>query len=188
MDKRKALIVEVLKTLLAFASAVIVAYFGYLQVRVETEIPIHATATAEANLVFGVLQTPSSISESSLTPTPLPEKYVPETHPPRIIKVTETREKVAGEELIHKVFSFTDPDGDAYLMVYRLVSTSLEVPPTIQNDPIVAPPEEQKERALVIGTWRCGTKYHNYTVILEARILDRKGNYSEPQPVTFVCP
>ena len=185
--KRKDLIVELLKALLTFASAVIVAYFGYLQVRVEKEIPIHATATAEAHLLFTVSQTPSlALAPSPVTP--LPETSVPQTHAPEIGMVTETREKVAGENLIHKAFSFTDPDGDAYLVVYKLVFTSLKVTPAIQNDSITASPEEQRKTAVVIGTWRCGTKYHNYTVILEARVLDREGNYSEPEIVTFVCP
>ena len=167
---------KVLIAALSAISAILVAYLGYLQVRVEVEAPLHATQTAE-------------MRKSQAEVTAFAEATSPSLpNAPKITKITEVREDVAGEVLIHKYLFFIDPDGDASLVVYKLLSTTLDVTPTIENDPILAPAEMQEKGAVVVGTWKCGVRYHNYKVVLEARILDKAGNYSDARRVEFVCP
>jgi len=180
-----------LQILLGFAGTIIVAYLGYLGVRATVETPIHATQTAEAKStsIF-----PTATAVVVATATLMPENTIQVVEPtvgnhvPLILKIAERKEYVGNDLFIHKDIYFTDSDGDAYTVAYKLISTTLNASEiTVKNDAIVASSDEQKYQAIVVGTWECGTRYRNYTIVLEARILDKAGNQSEPITITFNC-
>jgi hypothetical protein len=180
-----------LQILLGFAGTVIVAYLGYLGVRATVETPIHATQTAEAR---SIPFSPTATTIVAATMKPMSENTIQVVEPtvgnhvPLIIKIAERKEYVGNDLFIHKDIYFTDSGGDAYTVAYKLISTTLNSSEiTVKNDAVVASSVEQKYQAIVVGTWECGTRYKNYTIVLEARILDRAGNQSEPIIITFDC-
>jgi hypothetical protein len=132
---------------------------------------------------------------TALFPLPLPTSIIdtPETtalllqvvHVPIIQKVEEQEDFKAGKLFLYKDIFFIDAAGDAYLVTYELVSSTI-AGIQVQNDSIQSSPSEQITGTYVIGTWDCGNM-GTYTIILEARILDRAGNQSKPVEVTFKC-
>jgi hypothetical protein len=138
------------------------------------------------------LQQPSMVpleTQMEIRTLPPPTQTFPPLiidHTPVILRITERKENKNGELIIYKDIYFTDAAGDAVTVVYKLDSTTIDKV-EITNDDILSSPDEQKSEALVTGKWECGTKYKNYLVVLEARILDKAGNLSEPVEITFVC-
>jgi hypothetical protein len=55
------------KEVLAFLGVIIAAYIGYIGIRAQIEIPIHATQTAEAKPTSVLLDTPTPVSSSTAT-------------------------------------------------------------------------------------------------------------------------
>lgn len=107
---------------------------------------------------------------------------------PLMLQISERQGNGDNGLIIYKDIYFVDPDGDAYVVAYKLLSTSLNPSAiTVKNDSIKSTPDEQKKGAIVVGAWECGYKYSNYSVILEARILDNAGNQSEPFVLEFNC-
>lgn len=93
---------------------------------------------------------------------------------------------MVGDELfIHQDISFQDPDGDAFLVTYAMLWTTLSTI-HVEDDPITALPDAQRAGAIVTATWRCGRTPHQ--VMLRAWILDRAGQRSQPVDLLFSCP
>jgi hypothetical protein len=193
------LIVIAIITVLGTIIGTIITVTGNYNVeklRQETELTrialiTNSTQTAEARNNYA---SPTATTIIPITATPMPESTVQVVEPtlgnhtPLILKIEERKEYVGKNLFIHKDIYFTDFGGDAYTIAYKLMSTTLNSSKiTVKNDVIVASSDEQKYQAIAVATWECGTLYRNYTVILEARILDRAGNQSEPKVITFTC-
>ena len=107
---------------------------------------------------------------------------------PRMLQILERQENSENGLIIYKDIYFVDEDGDAFVVAYALISTTLDRNEIIiKNDLITSNPDEQKKGTVVTGAWYCGYKYSNYWIILEARILDIAGNQSEPFVLEFNC-
>jgi hypothetical protein len=130
--------------------------------------------------------TPEITTVETIPPAPPADQPVMINHTPVILRLAERKENKNGELIIYKDIYFMDSGGDATTVVYKLISTTIENF-KVNDDTILASSDEQKYEASVTGTWECGTKYHNYLVVLEARILDKAGNLSEPVSITFSC-
>jgi hypothetical protein len=124
---------------------------------------------------------PTVTISSSETPAPLPQV----NHIPIISKVVEREESKAGELYLYKDIFFSDASGDAYLVAYELVSASI-AGIQVNNDPIPSLASEQEIGTYITGTWNCRNT-GIYTIILQARIMDRAGNQSVPVELTFHC-
>jgi hypothetical protein len=117
----------------------------------------------------------------TFVPTPSPS---PGPRPPEILRVEERRQQVGADLFIHKDIFFRDPDGDAWLVTYRVVWTTLSSI-RVEDDPITADPASQRTGAIVTATWRCGATPHD--VVLRAWIVDRAGLVSDPVDLSFSC-
>jgi hypothetical protein len=101
----------------------------------------------------------------------------------------EQTETDSGSQLvINQDVFFSDPDGDAYLIEYGLISVSANIPGFhFENDNIKTLPEQQIQGTYKTITWECGKTRQIYDVTLQAQIVDRAGNRSVPFSVVFKC-
>ncbi len=108
---------------------------------------------------------------------------------PIMMQISERQGVDATGAIIYKEIYFIDTDGDADYVTYRLISYTNIDPKDIKilNDDIKSGPDEQKTGAIVEAPWWCKQKYHNYTILLEARIVDNAKNQSEPFDLEFYC-
>ena len=122
-------------------------------------------------------------------PTPLPAEQTDAAHAPVILRVEERTENQNGQLLLYKDIYFTDPDGDAIILVNKLVSTDPEdIPARFADDPITVPVDEQKRTGLITISIGCRVALNPYSYTTEDRIRDAAGNLSEPATVIFACP
>ena len=119
---------------------------------------------------------------TSTPPQPLPMAAEnPEAAPaPVILRVVDREETKGGFLYLYQEIYFTDPDGDAASITYKMISSSLSYPILLPDDPIETSAEEQKGEALFTVGGRCREKME---LVIESRIRDEFGNLSEP--VTF---
>jgi hypothetical protein len=121
------------------------------------------------------------------TYTPFPEPtFTPNMiyRLPVIDNVVLRVENAENGKLLHQDIYFHDMDGDSYIVVYELVS-STRAGIKFENDPITADANQQKNGAKVTGTWHCKTG--SYIVILRATILDAAGHASNSKNIDFDC-
>ena len=118
-------------------------------------------------------------------PVPQPAGQTPTgSQPPVVLRVVEREEVIDGFLYVYDDIYFTDPDGDADVVTYNLVSSTLPFRLSFTDDPIEASPEEQKGEALFTVAGRCWQKLE---VVFESRIGDQDGNQSEPVLFTLSC-
>ncbi|GEM_PF-1554124 len=127
---------------------------------------------------------PPSPTRPRLSPTFVPTPS-PSPRPPEILRVEERRQRLGADLFIHKDLFFRDPDGDAWLVTYRVMRTTL-ASIRVEDDLITADPSSQRTGAIVTATWRCGATPHE--VVLRAWVVDRAGLASDPVDLLFSCP
>ncbi len=137
-------------------------------------------------ILFTLLLTACS-STSTMPPTPAAQptgQAQTGSRPPVILRVVEREEVVDGFLFRYEDIYFSDPDGDAAAVTYRLISTSQAYPPQFTDDPIENTPAEQKVEVLFTIPAKCWTKME---LVFESRIRDLAGNLSEPVPFNLSC-
>jgi hypothetical protein len=105
-------------------------------------------------------------------------------HAPVIIKVEEREGYMSGIFVMHEDISFMDADGDAVLVLNKLIS-STQPATTVLDDKIQIPAEHQKRGSVLTSTFGCSLPGE---VVIEFRVLDKAGNLSEPVRSTIICP
>lgn len=137
-------------------------------------------------LIILLLMGRSSTPTASQSPAPvtLPESQTDaDPHAPVILKVVERTEIKDGRVFVHEDITFTDMDGDAVLIVDKLVLSIQDS--SASNVEIFVPPDEQKKGATVTDSWECGS---NPLITVETRIQDRAGHLSNPVTINIACP
>jgi len=128
-----------------------------------------------------VMSLPIATDTPQPTDMPLP---LPTSATPVIDDVVLRVENNTDGKLLHQDIHFHDVDGDAYIVIYELIS-STRAGIRVENDSITATSSEQKTGAIVTGTWHCKTG--SYIVVLRATVLDKAGNKSNPKEIEFDC-
>lgn len=172
----------VLLAVIALAGGIALGFFLIQGIRPgeqRMEQPALPTPSTPASPQRPVASPPAFTPLPSPTPSPSP---IPA--PPRIQRVQERTAWIGGERYLYKDIYFQDPNGDAILVIYEVLWTTLATI-RVENDPITATPEIQRMGAVVTATWRCRRLAH--AVALRARILDRSGLLSDPVDLIFEC-
>ncbi len=155
--------------------------------------PATKTPTAQPTSTSQPLLTPTmqpTRPKPTVTPTssPTPKPTAIATQAPLPIPEVHTIEQRLvynnGKLVIHKDIHFRDPDGDAYLVTYQVIQSDIKHY-HVEDDPITAPSDQQKQDAIVTATWQCGSK--NYRITLRTYILDRAGHRSQPFDLVYDC-
>lgn len=131
----------------------------------------------------------ASTTPPAQQPEPVPTTNVETSHAPVILRVEERTEDQNGQLLLVKDFYFSDTQGDATIILNKLVATDpagLSV--TIADDPIVVPVAEQKREGQVTTSIGCPQVLIPFSLTIEDRIRDAAGNLSNPVTITFNCP
>jgi len=81
---------------------------------------------------------------------------------------------------------FIDEDGNAYLLRYELIDTTVTSLSSLRysDDEIIVPKNDQKDGAIHQIRWDCNG---SYTATFAIVIHDTNGNQSEKYPITFDC-
>jgi len=107
---------------------------------------------------------------------------------PTILGVTIRQTHEGDQLVIYQEVNFYDEDGNTNAVEWELIDLS---DPSqreyidIHNGVVDAPPELQKIRAQVTGTWYC--EGHSYVATLAVTLVDLEGNRSEPVRYTVDC-
>jgi len=120
--------------------------------------------------------TPSTTNTSC--PTPIVSRG------PQLVDVIHRETNQQGNLIIHKDIHFIDPDGDAKIVTYTVLHSDIENY-YVEDDPITATAEQQKQGTFVTATWKCGSQ--SYQITLNARIIDEAGHQSPPFKLVFDC-
>ncbi|MBK9927392.1 MAG: hypothetical protein IPP66_19150 [Anaerolineales bacterium] len=108
--------------------------------------------------------------------------------PPIFERMDEYEQNISNQLEIHKDIYFSDPDGDAAMIEYEVLSISPDISGVyVQNDLIDAPTQQQQSGTSQKITWQCGSNNKAYTVKLRAHIVDQQGNKSSGFSVVFKC-
>ena len=181
------------KNFIVAIAALVVACIGILvtliisNIRTETAQPQLPPTSSELQVRPPYVQ--PQIFPTNSQPTLAPTVIIPTVNPsPVMLRVTERRGADQTGVVIYKDIYFMDPDGDADFVEYKLIGYQNIVQSDIKVSPDdIEPSPEQKTEATVAAPWYCKTKYHNYTITLEARIVDEAGNKSMPFLLEFYC-
>ena len=103
---------------------------------------------------------------------------------PVILSTKTERNLTANGLVIYTYIRFRDADGDSSYVTYEVVSSTISGV-EIKSDPIKISRDNQIAGAIQTVSWKCLGK--GYIVTLNARILDKAGNLSDPFPLTFDC-
>jgi hypothetical protein len=102
---------------------------------------------------------------------------------PVILGIEQIENRSGTSPVLYLKVSFADADGDASLLDWELVSSTIHV--VVTDDPISNPSDEQKNGATATGTWQCGSS--NYSAVLKVTVVDKKGNRSNAVEHSFDC-
>lgn len=164
-----------------------IASFGqWLAPRIPEEIEPEATITNSneqriSTDAQGIDAVTASAATTQAQTTSVP---VSSSMSPVIDDVVLRIEGSGNDKLLHQDIYFHDEDGNSYIVVYELRS-STRAGIKVENDPITASSDLQKAGTFVTGTWQCETT--GYIVVLRATILDSQGNSSAPKNIDFDC-
>jgi len=111
----------------------------------------------------------------------------PTTPVPEILDIQTTKTGNASDQIITANISFRDGDGDAYIIKYQLIDTTVKNLSNLlySDDLIPTAPDRQIAGASIPVEWSCLGQ--GYTVTFDVTILDNAGNQSNKFPVTFDC-
>ncbi|MFT3894832.1 MAG: hypothetical protein QM730_24645 [Anaerolineales bacterium] len=108
--------------------------------------------------------------------------------PPIFDHIDEHNNYSNGQLVINQDVYFSDPNGDATLIQYDMVSIVPDISGIhVEDDPLYASPDEQVAGTYKTIMWECGSSQKTYVVTLRARIFDQAGNQSDPFRVVFSC-
>jgi hypothetical protein len=138
------------------------------------------TATPTVMATF----TPAAVTET-LPPIKPTVTLTPGSAAPVILGVQTIRTGDVPKQVITANINFSDPDGDASLVKYELVTTTVTSGLRYASDIIPTSADRQKAGAVLPITWNCDGS--GYTATFNAVIVDLAGNQSNKFPVTFDC-
>lgn len=110
------------------------------------------------------------------------------TNPPVIMGVVIREEHAGGELVYQQEINFYDEDGNTHAVERELIDLSdPSQRPSIQlaDWEIDDPPAVQRIRSTAINTWHCAG--HLYVATVQATLVDRDGNRSEPVRYRIEC-
>lgn len=123
----------------------------------------------------------ASVQEVAAPPTAIP----PAATSLVIDRVVVRFDSSSGGVLAYLDVYFYDAEGDANLVDFQLISTSVEITTKEMKDISITPSDKQKNGSMVTGQWACGSK--QYDVAVGVVIRDQAGHSSNPFVVNFSC-
>ena len=108
----------------------------------------------------------------------------PRVKPPQITNVVLRYDNSTGPMIVWQDIYFVDPDGDSISVKYELIQATASNLRT-RDGGINISSAQQASGAVSTGKWECGTR--TYSVTLQATIVDRAGNISNPYQYTMEC-
>ena len=113
-------------------------------------------------------------------------EFTPVSPVPIIRAVDFKKTGDAPNQTIFANVDFIDEDGNAYLLKYELIDTTVTSLSSLRysDDEIIVPKNDQKDGAIHRIRWDCNG---SYTVTFAIVIYDTNGNQSEKYPITFDC-
>lgn len=122
----------------------------------------------------------SSVQEVEAPPTAIP----PVATGLVIDRVVVRFDASSGGLIAYLDVYYYDAEGDANLVDFQLISTSVQVTGNIK-DVAITPSTKQKNGSVVTGQWACGSK--QYDVAIGVVIHDQAGHTSNVVGVNFSC-
>ena len=124
--------------------------------------------------------TATAVSTSSETTT----TTIAENHAPVLKSVVIREDLSKGYLILYQDVSYYDLDGDAEYVDWTLVSTTKQGE-VVSDGQIYDSVEQQKKGSIFTGVWNCSGG--EYSVIVQAIVIDKAGNKSEPLEYNLNC-
>jgi hypothetical protein len=109
---------------------------------------------------------------------------VSESHAPVLKSVVIREDSSTGNLILYQDVSYSDLDGDADIIDWILVS-STDPKASVWDGKVENSVEQQKQGAIFTGVWNCNGM--NSSTVIQAVLIDKAGNKSEPLEYDLIC-